>query len=239
MKKLFSILSVLICMVMLTSVAFAADADAYTVYLNSVKKLKSASSMELSVTAKASLAGDVQAVDVVKASASMKMLKPAGGKFQMTMKWDDPSTNKTSRIYFKDGYYYENDAGEKRRVKDEITMSEAVDTFLSSFDFKFTKDDLKNATVKVVDGDTKITVKKDSPLSNSFSKGIAGLAKDTLTITIGSDGMLKSCSYFASEPFDNGDSLKMKYTMTLKVKSVNSVEKIDFPSDLGTYKESK
>lgn len=239
MKKLISFLSALICMAMLTSAAFAADADAYTIYRNSVKKLKSASSMELSVVAKASLAGDVQSVDVVKMSASMKMLKPAGGKFQMTMKWDDPDTNKTSRIYLKDGYYYENNAGEKRKVKDEITLSEAVDSFLSSFDFQFTKDDLKNATVKNVDSDTRITVKKDSPLRNSGSNGNPGPAKDTLTITIGSDGVLKSCSYFSSEPFDNGDSLKMKYTMTLKVKSVNAVEKIDFPSDLGTYKESK
>lgn len=230
MKKLLSILLAIVFAATLTSPAFAADADAYSIYQKSIKKLKSVSSVDLPISAKFSITDGKQSVDVTELNMGFKILTTADKKRQMEWKMVYPETGEIYNVYYKDGFFYENSNNKKSKYKRDLDIEEIMDGFLETFNLNLTKNDFKNAQVKKVDGDTKITLKKAFPFDDDWSNS-------TLSITIGSDDMLKSCSFSYTEPVDkNSDKLKLKATLTIRVKSVNSLKKINFPSDLNTYK---
>lgn len=246
MKKLFSLLTVLLCAVMLSSTAFAAD-DAYSVYQKYVKKSKSVSSMELSITQKISMSAGDQNLDLTKQSGTVKLITK-DNKLQMEMKMTDSATNETVYGYFKDNYLYEKVGNEKFKIKynadDALSEAANVDTTL-------TKDDLKDATVEKVDGGVKITYKiKASDLDSSMTSIFDELdlpsnvkmsfTSVTCSLIIADDGTLQSMSNSYGINLNDGtNTYKLKATQKTTVKSVNSVTKINYPSDLNTYKLAK
>lgn len=247
MKKLFSLLTVLFCAVVLSTTAFAAD-DAYSVYQKYLNKSKSIKSMELAITQKGTMTVDGYSVELSKQSGSAKMLMTSDNKLQMETKITDSETKETVYGYFKDNYLYTKAGNEKIKIKyaanDALSESANVDNTL-------TKDDLKNATVEKVDGGVKLTYKIKGSDVRSAMPSLAdtlnlpddvavSFTNATISMVFGDDGSLKTTSNsYGIKLSDGSTSINLKITQKTTVKSVNSVTKISFPSDLNTYKTVK
>lgn len=237
MKKLFSLLTASVCMAMLTSAAFAADIDAYTVYRNSVKKLKSASSMELSKTIKLSDCSGSEIKELINQSSTVKVLITPGKTFHMAGKSAENGGAPTYR-YLNETGFYERTGDSKIKInasgkQKPADMGELLDNDLY-MSMPLMEEDFKDAKVEKVDGGTKITCKISSNFKNNYNNTTISSTR-TINVTIGDDGILKSLS----KTTVSGENGKVIHNAveTTRIKSVNSIKKIDFPSDLNTYKE--
>lgn len=251
MKKLFLLLTAMLCVAMLSSSVFAADADAYALYQRCAKKMNSVSSVEISTAQKFTFAYDGKIIDAqsVQWNETTKILMTGGGKIQMesksqvNSKMNGTETKATTYSYFKDGELYFQLVGEKLKIKynpDIADMNDALERLLSSaINLDMDKDEFKDAKLERVSGGTKITLRRSSTSTGITSANYKIRTINVVSIIIGDDNILKSYSESATtieaSP-DGRETYKTKTTRTHKVKSVNSFTKINFPSDLDTYK---
>lgn len=245
MKKLFSLLAAILCAAMLSSSVFAADANAYSIYQKCVKKMKSVSSMEISMVQRFTMSSKGYDIST-KQNNTIKILFAPENKLHMEVKSLAPNSDEPTYYYYRNGYYYRDMGFYKARVKmkaDDVLYSTV------NLDMNLVKSDFKDAKVEKSSDGTKITYV--TKLADSKDESIRQLVKyletadssmkmsisDMTTVfTVGNDGMLKSSSVsFVISVSSDGDTYKMRQTQTSTVKSVNTVMKIDFPKDLNTY----
>lgn len=232
-------------MAMFTSVAFAAETDAYELYQKCAKELKYVSSIELSIAYKYyTMTDSKDYVEDNRQTGTVKILINPDKKVQMEVIAFDSETNETAYGYLKDGYAYTKEGGTKEKEAMDtkgMDMQKALSD-IGGLRFDLTRDDFKDAKVEKVNGGTKLTFKRARNRSESiYIESAKQYAKGTdiinTVITVGDDGMLKS--YSESETYiytlSSGVTRKVKTTYNNTVKSVNSIEKIDFPKDLDTY----
>lgn len=224
MKKLFSLLVCLVCAAMLATTSFAAETpSAYSIYLKAVSTLDSAKSIELSGTVKTILTLDKNEIVNTTEKSSIKVLNNT-----IALQKTDTDTNGTVSTYYKDGYLYESLTGIKTKTKYSYDIALS---YIGLLDTNMSKEYFKKATVEQTDKGTVIKFKvsfEDLPSSTSYS------------LLVGPDNKLKSYTEtFNFTSNSDGTVLKTKITTTYKIVSVDKVSKIDFPTDLKSYKLKK
>lgn len=249
MKKLFSLVAVLMCMVMLSTTAFAATtADVLSVYRKYVKQSADIKSMDISVSQKISMSDGTDTVDVLRQDVAMKMRILDDDKLQLEARTVDAATKEISYAYFRNDWLYQQVGDQKFKIR--MSMNEALAS-TANVDVNLTADMLKDATVQTLADGIKITYKTNlNDIADGEGHSIASMINEmnlpddmkmeistiTSSVTIGYDGMMKAGSNSFGMRVHSGDiTLNFKIVQTLKVNSVNTVDFIKFPADIGSY----
>lgn len=245
MKKLFPLISCIICAVMLATTGFAAgNSDAYSLYKNATASMETAKSVEMSGYSKTTMAKDNGASETTNQTFTAKTLKTSDGKTQMEMLTKDVDTNETIALYYKDGFMYTNTGNDKFRI--DLDVEQAV----SQFDVDLPQEAFENAVVEQTAAGTVIKLKVNpNEIQDvggiSLAESIAESDPDSnikvgnfyYTILIGSDNKLKSYSVsFSMTMTIEGETIRTKSAQGYNIVSVNKVNWINFPADLNTYK---
>lgn len=231
---------------MLTTSVFAASADSYGTYQSAIKKMEKVKSAKIRGSMTIKIYNDLVSMDM-KLPFTIWQREDANGNIEMAMVVDDNEFGVQSATYYKDGYMYTNDDGTKTRKK--VPGQEAIITMSD----ELSKDLFQDATVETVEGGERIKVKIPSKYIDELMGGAmtsladqsdAGsdvkLSSITCYYTIGEDGYLKSQQMsYTMTMRESGAEMKAKCTLSLKYSSLNNVYKIEFPSDLGSYKTVK
>lgn len=247
MKRMLSLISVVVCVVMLTVTATAAGTDAYTIYANSQKKMAKVTSMELQSTTKTAMSIEGLYEEEVDRSTAVMKVVMKGKSMEMEAKITGADKS-VQYAYYKDGSLYVKQGSKKYKVK--MKYEEAM-MAAGNLDMGLAKEQLKDATVEKVQGGNKIRYVTDlDDIKDSSGKSLAEVleeqtseigfrirGKDIIsTMTIGDDGMVQGyASAFTMSARVSDVLVKIKYNASGKVLSYNKVTKINFPNDLNTY----
>lgn len=248
MKKLYFLISLILCAVILAATAFAADTpDAYSLYNRSSKNLDSAASIEMSGTIRTSM--EMEGVDfgAIIQNSTITLLNLPGGDIQMEMCNEMNFAGETvhADAYYKDGYMYTNAEGETSKAKLDI---EGAIAQANAFDTGLTKDAFKDATVEQTDEGTlikfKINFDELTKDGSSFMSGLDELGSDsgiqfgdvTYSMLVGTDNNLKGYDMDFNMDITVDDvTIKTKNKASYKILWINRVDSIDFPADLAAY----
>lgn len=252
MKKLGKMICVVlaaISMLIASTPVFAEDAspqssDAYKLYLAASKKMENTNSLNVKGTVKIdlSLGGDTSMSTAAKYTCQMLYKDKNELQMALTASIDDLDTNFAA--YYKDGYYYENSDGVKTKAK--TSFAETWDSLPTS-DLGLSEDLFKDATVEAVDGGKRIKLKLSSKYLYELidAYDVSGFSDDDdiklgnmyLYITIGDNGNIKAYKLVCNMTMKDGDAAyKIKATITMNIVSANKLTKINYPSDLSSYK---
>lgn len=246
MKKLFSAISALLCVVILTS-SFSAATDAYTLYTKSMKKMDSVSSLEMQGTTKVYVEMYGTEFTAVKRTINIKMMVDDSNGLQLeahTVDKQDPVD-----MYYYKGYMYRNMDGKKEKVK--MSMDDALESS-ADIDRNAVKEQFEDAKVERVDGGYKIKYMVDvddvlasngdtieALLGGNMPAGMdVSVSNASSTLTIADDYTQKAyATTYTITVSAGGDSLKMRYNSSGRTISTNSVKQIKYPADLASYKK--
>lgn len=248
MKKLRSVIAIVLGIALMATPAFAAadpNAEAYKLYQQAMKKLNAAHSLEMTGTMDMSIQMGATSIETQAVTTTRQIMED--GKLQMEVLADMGDLGLSTASYYKDGYFYQNVGGEKTKMS--MPLNEAV-TAGQELDMNLTRDLLHNATIEEVSGGTRIKFSISTEdvaammegtmddVLGSIEEGMdLKLGKISYSILIGDNGMLKSMRMTMNATITVEEmTMKTKITMNYKVKSVNKLLKIDFPSDLASYK---
>lgn len=244
MKKLFSLLTLLICAVMLSTTAYTASElpDPYQLYKKAAKKIDTVTSMDVTGNISMTITLGTNKLPASKSVENFKILKIKDNRIQLEATITDADTKKVkSSEWYKDGYCYTNSDNTKTKQKSELDS--IIDYFGGFRFFDATESDFKDATIeKTKDGFYRISYKMSAKKAFPVEYGSeVRLSNVKLSITVDADGNMKatSASITLNTNADDGTLMKVTTTMSHKINSLNSVSKINFPSDLNTYKTSK
>lgn len=256
MKKLRSLIAVLLGVALLAAPVSAATAstktvassasgsatDAYKLYEKTMKKLDAATSLEMTGTMKIAMNMGSTSIETQGTTTTRQIMKDDKLQMEVIVAMDDLGISTTS--YYKDGYYYTKSGDSKTKTKMSLTDAKSS---AREFDLALTKDLMKNATVEEVSGGTRIKCAISAKEANALigeamdelldeDAGVK-LGKISYSMLIGDNGLPKSMGIVMNITMDmDGVDISAKLTMTYKIKSVNKLTKIDFPTDLKSYK---
>lgn len=245
MKKILSAISMILCAALLCLPVSAASKDAYTLYQNAAEKLNNVTSVEM----KMKLTMETSLVETpIKTTATVRMLHPSDpDKMEMEMQMAYDELGMKVAVYYKDGYFYQNIAGEKSKTKMDFKKAMEMS---NSMDMDIEKDAVRDGTVEVVEGGKLVKFKMsgeqmssmmDSTFSAMFAATELGDMKVTIgdmsySMLIGDDGMIDSYKMNYDTSFASKElNMSAKYKTDVKIVSVNQFVRIAYPSDLDQY----
>lgn len=255
MKKLFSIVSAILCTAFLTMTFSAATEDAYTLYKRSVKKMDSVSSFELKTTTKLYVGMYGAEFEATNQTINVKVMFLS----KKNMAFEAHSQNRKidpMDAYYKDGYLYRDYEGKKQKIKMNAASALAVvaNTGWSTYDeenWDMVKKQMEGATVERVEGGYRIRYKTDIDdllaAGGMTSKSLIdslGLPSGTTmrmsnisnTMTIGDDDYQTGYATAYSISLVSGnETTKVRHNGSGKISGINSVKKINYPADLTSY----
>ncbi|MCL2034624.1 MAG: hypothetical protein FWG94_07830 [Oscillospiraceae bacterium] len=251
MKKLLSI----VLIVMLTmSLSFVASADlavpisaelsAYELYKAANEKMDGKSLEILGVGEMTMSAGDDIAMKT-KMDFTAKVLENSKGELEMSTVATAEILGEQIKIeqYFKDGFLYQNAAGEKTKTEaPAINVARGI-----APEKDIPEDFFEDAVVEEVAGGKRIMIRVSGNYMEELVAGVVdatsfGLLDEvrfgtaTLWLTIGDDGMMKETAMvFRLSAEIEGITVRMRSATNMHIVSVGKVHSISFPWDLNSY----
>lgn len=252
-RKLFGVISAILCVVLLTATFSAASElpKPYALFTKAAKKAATLTSLDVTATITQTLSIGQQKITMPKQTEKIKVLRTSDKRIQFESVTTDVDTREVlSREWYKDGYVYSTDG--EMKFKQRTTFKDIFDPVAGVSWSAAKESDFKEATIeKTKDGYYRIVYKL--PLERGLSDPwlalmYSDMAEESggelrfsdigIAVTVDADGNLKSSAFAASISISGSDGsmMKVKTNISYKINSVNTVKSITFPKDLSTYR---
>ena len=255
MKKIIAVLlATVLLLTMMGCDGATKELTPMEVYTKINEASDAVSSMESNMDMKMSIVADSMSMDISMTGTIRQVIRSETDidmEMLMKMSIPDMGMEMEQKGYYTDGWMYQDVMGSK--IKTRVPVDEVMSQMGADINASVAEEAIKNIEMTRSDsGDYNLTVELDAEKMTGMVDDLMASMGDMLNgedadITFGAmkyvmvadkDFNMKTTDMqFAMDMEVAGEKAAVDYVISIETVSVNSIEKIDFPSDLDTYVE--